>query len=82
MSDVAKVNAPLSYNKAAIQMQKPGTRLCQMYAHGERRWYVIPGGAVSESTATKIIEQPNVIGQQDALFPGLHQTWTIVQSGQ
>jgi hypothetical protein len=53
-----------------------------MYERGERRWYVVPGGAVSESTAAKIIAQSNVIAQHDGLFPGMDQTWIVIPTVQ
>jgi hypothetical protein len=40
-------------------------------------WFVVPGGPISADTAHMIIAQRNVIGQKDAMFPGLHQTWIV-----
>jgi hypothetical protein len=70
----------VSYKRAVLQLQKTGTRLCQMHKKGGQAWYLIPGGEISDETAHKLLMQPNVIGQDDALFPGLHQTW-IVRAG-
>jgi hypothetical protein len=71
------MSKPLSYSRAILQMNKAGTRLCQMHEKGELAWFLVPGGPISADTARMIIAQRNVIGQKDAMFPGLHQTWIV-----
>jgi hypothetical protein len=71
-------NAPLPYNKAYQLMHDPKVALVQQHENGEVIWCLMPGGRVTAATAAKIIEQPNVSGQYDALFPGQHQTWRII----
>jgi hypothetical protein len=46
---------------------------------GEPRWYVTLAGEVSAATAEKIRERPDVRGEPDAMFPGMHQTWRMVR---
>jgi hypothetical protein len=79
-SSKTNVNARLTYKRAIDQMQKPGTRLCQMHGPDGKRWFLLPGGPVSAEVASKIIAQSNVIGQPDALFPGMSQTWVVIPS--
>jgi hypothetical protein len=50
-------------------------RLVQMNTRDGPRWYVVPGGQVSEETARKIRAHPRVGAGRDGLFPGLDQTW-------
>jgi hypothetical protein len=64
-------------------MHRSGTRLVKMNA-GRRglEFYVIPGGPVTAETAKAIIAMPNVVGGKDGLFPGLDQTWRIIETPQ
>jgi hypothetical protein len=63
----------------ALQRVRTGSRLVHM--HGGKpndcHWFVLPGGAVSEQTATAIINHPSVIAGKDGLFPGHDQTWRM-----
>jgi hypothetical protein len=50
-------------------------RLAQMHTRHGVKWFLIPDGEVSEQTARRIRGMPQVVASQDALFPGLSQTW-------
>jgi hypothetical protein len=76
------VNARLTLKRAIDQMHKPGTRLCLMHGRDGKEWFLLPGGRVSAEVAAKLIMQSNVVGQPDALLPGMSQTWIIVPSVQ
>ena len=63
----------------ALRRMRSGARLVRM--HGARNglsWYVVPGGAVTDSVADKLRERPDVIAGRDGLFPGHDQTWRMV----
>jgi len=49
--------------------------LAQMHTRHGPRWYLIPGGEVSEQTAKRIRDMPQVAGSHDGLFPNINQTW-------
>jgi hypothetical protein len=42
--------------------------------HGPK-WFIVPGGEVSAETANRIRGMSQVVASEDALFPGLSQTW-------
>jgi hypothetical protein len=69
---VAKV---ISEKRAIELIRDKGRRLAQMHTRHGVKWFLIPGGEVSEQTATHIREMPQVVASGDALFPGLSQTW-------
>jgi hypothetical protein len=43
-------------------------------------WRLEPGGPVTEATAEAIKQHPQVRGSEDALFQGMHQSWSIQSS--
>lgn len=55
---------------------------CLAHMHGKPSdpysWYIIPGGAVTDLVAAKILKHPSVIGSNDGLFPQLDQTWRML----
>ena len=59
-------------NGALLQENRTGART-------ETRWFVTFAGQVSEATAQKIMNRPDVYGAPDAMFPGMHQTWRTVK---
>jgi hypothetical protein len=66
---------PLTERKA-IDLMRLGSVLICTNGSG---WCVAPGGLVTDEIAKKIKARPDVAGQQDALFPGLHQTWRMMR---
>jgi hypothetical protein len=73
-----KINAPMPFKKAMLEMHKADVRLIQQHERGEVAWYLTSGSRVTCDTAAKIREAPNVEGGADALFPGHHQTWRVI----
>jgi hypothetical protein len=64
---------------AAIDRIRDGAVLVHMHGkEGERRWFVVPGGAVTDETAARITEHPQVRSGHDGLFPQHDQTWRMV----
>lgn len=50
-------------------------RLAKMHTVRGPKWFIVPGGEVTIATAEKIRRMPQVVASEDALFPGLSQTW-------
>jgi hypothetical protein len=70
----------LGYNRAIEAMRKPDTRLVCMNsgkAIGGVAYYVVPGGAVDQVVADKIMAHPLVRAGHDGLWPGISQTWRM-----
>jgi hypothetical protein len=75
-----KIDAPMPFKEASLEMHKPDVWLIQQHERGEVAWYLTSGSRVTADTAAKIRAMPNVEGGADALFPGLHQTWRVIPS--
>ena len=62
----------------ALERMREGSRLIHMHSKaGERCWFVIPGGAVTDKTAEQIRQHPSIVGEKDGLFPGHDQTYRM-----
>ena len=61
--------------RKALDFMRTGSALICTNGSG---WCIAPGGGVTDDIAKKIKGRPDVVGQQDALFPGLHQTWRML----
>jgi hypothetical protein len=66
-------------SSAMNAMRRPGARLIQTFSYyGKPDYWIAPGGGrVDSKIAEQIIAHPQVIGGEDALFPGHHQTWRM-----
>jgi hypothetical protein len=58
---------------------RAGAKLVRMHGKpwDQHHWYVIPGGPVTDTVASKILDHPSVIGGNDGLFPQHDQTWSM-----
>lgn len=70
--------AALTYGRAIEAMRRPGTRLVQMHGGPDWGYYIVPGGRVEDSIATKIMAHPLVRASHDGLFPDISQTWRMI----
>ena len=61
----------------ALEFMRRGSRLVELHSKNNTEWWIVPGGYVSTDVAERIKRHPRAVGQQDALFPGLHQTWRM-----
>lgn len=66
----------ISYDKAIELMRRSGTRLVRMSGGT----FVVPGGRVEAATADRILKHPLVRGGKDDLFPGLPETWRMIDT--
>jgi hypothetical protein len=69
-------NSDLLTSGHALSCMRTGSRLVCMHG-GRHRWFVLPGGAVSDQVAAEIREHPSVVGGNDGLFPQHDQTWRM-----
>jgi hypothetical protein len=59
-----------------------GARLGRMHGKHRQEWFLIPGGPVEEKLAIELISMPDIIGEDDGLFPGLSQTYRRLRHGE
>ena len=64
----------LSLDKA-LDLMRRGARLMMM--HSDRQYYVVPGGHLKPADAQTILNRPDVLVFDDAVFPGHPQSWKI-----
>jgi hypothetical protein len=76
MSIKASIN---KLNDAMDAMRRQDARLIQTFSYyGKPDYWISPaGGRVEPDIAKRIIDDPQVVGGKDALFPGHHQTWRV-----
>ena len=68
---------PLSEHQALKYMRSGSRLLCTHGSPHRYRWFVLPGGALTDEAAANIKRHPSVVGQKDGLFPGHDQTWQM-----
>jgi hypothetical protein len=65
------------FHRAMTLMRRPGAHLLQTNGGARPGWYIAPdGGRVDPKIAERIREHP-LVGCEDSLWPGLHQTWRM-----
>jgi hypothetical protein len=64
----------LSYQTALAHMRR-GAPLLKVNGKSLVRFYIEPGGSVTDSTAAKLIEHPQVYPDHDGLLPDCNQSW-------
>jgi hypothetical protein len=58
-------------------LRERGRRLMRMHTPDGLRWFVVPGGLVSDQTAKKIVARPDARIFDDGLFPNNPQSYRI-----
>jgi hypothetical protein len=48
-----------------------------MHERDRIRWFVLPGGQVSDEVAARILKRPDVQPHHDGLFPGCSQIFQL-----
>jgi hypothetical protein len=70
----------LTLKDAIERLHHKDSRLAKMHTSTGPQWFILPeGGAVRDQDAEKILARTDIKGQQDALFPGLDQTFRMVR---
>jgi hypothetical protein len=61
----------------ALDLMREGKLLMRMHTVNGLRWFVIPGGKVTDSVAQRILARPDVQPSDPGLFPGCEQTFQL-----
>jgi hypothetical protein len=67
----------ISERNAAELLRDGRRRLMKMHTPDGPRWFIVPGGLVSDATAEKILARPDVHVFDDGLFPNNPQSYRI-----
>jgi hypothetical protein len=61
----------------AADLMRRGSILARMNTRYGTKWFIVPGGEVSEKVASELLNRPDVQPNNDGLFPGLSQTFRL-----
>jgi hypothetical protein len=61
----------------AADLMRAGSTLMQMHSRNGLRWYLVPGGEVTERVAAELLARSDVQPSNDGLFPGISQTFRL-----
>jgi hypothetical protein len=61
----------------AADLMRAGGVLTRLNTNHGPRWYIVPGGEVTDKIATELLERPDVQPNGDGLFPGISQTFRL-----
>jgi hypothetical protein len=61
----------------AADLMRAGGTLQKMHGNSGLRWYVVPGGEITENVASALLARPDVQPANDGLFPGISQTFRL-----
>ena len=61
----------------ALELMRKGNPLTKMHTHNGMRWFVVPGGQVTDTVARSILARPDVQPRDSGLFPGCEQTFQL-----
>jgi hypothetical protein len=60
----------------AVELMRDGRRhLVQMHMRFGMKWFLVPGGEVSDKVAQALLAHPRIQPSNDGLFPGISQTY-------
>ena len=61
----------------ALELMREGRLMQRMHTVHGRRWFIVPGGQISDRTAERILQRPDVQPHDNGLFPGCDQTFRL-----
>jgi hypothetical protein len=61
----------------ALDLMREGKLLMRMHTINGMRWFIVPGGKLSDSVAKRILARPDVQPHDNGLFPGCEQTFRL-----
>jgi hypothetical protein len=67
----------LSLRQAEMKLRKPDSYLMKLNTVSGAKYFVVPGGPVSDATARAILARPDIESRDNGLFPGVEQSWRI-----
>jgi hypothetical protein len=68
---------PMITEVNALALMREGRPLMRMHDVDRTRWFVVPGGQVTDAVAEKILARPDIQPCRDGLFPGCDQTFRM-----
>jgi hypothetical protein len=61
----------------ALDLMREGKPLMRMHTVHGMRWFIVPGGQVTDSVAGRILARRDVQPRDSGLFPGCDQTFQL-----
>jgi hypothetical protein len=61
----------------ALELMRENRPLMRMHTTDGLRWYVVPGGWITDAIAQQILRRSDVQPQRDGLFPNCDQTFRL-----
>jgi hypothetical protein len=61
----------------ALELMREGKLLMRMHTMNGLRWFVVPGGKITDRVAKCILARPDVQPHDSGLFPGCEQTFRL-----
>jgi hypothetical protein len=61
----------------ALELMREGKVLMRMHTVNGMRWFIVPGGKITDSVANRILARPDVQPHDSGLFPGCEQTFKL-----
>jgi hypothetical protein len=71
----------ISLAVALEALRRPDHLLVVLHGKSKPEWFVMPGGPVTEPTARRILERPDVQPHDTGLLPGHPQSWRLRARG-
>ena len=62
---------------SALELMRQGRPLMRMHTVNGMRWFIVPGGQVTDAVASRILARPDVQPRASGLFPGCEQTFQL-----
>ena len=67
----------ISLAGALEALRQPDHLLVLLHGKSKPEWFVMPGGPITELTARRILERPDVQPHDTGLLPGHPQSWRL-----
>ena len=61
----------------ALDLMREGSALMRMHTVKGMRWFVVPGGQVTDAVVARILARPDVQPRDSGLVPGCEQTFQL-----
>jgi hypothetical protein len=61
----------------ALELMREGRPLMKMHTVNGMRWFIVPGGQVTDAVAGRILARRDVQPRDSGLFPGCGQTFQL-----
>jgi hypothetical protein len=61
----------------ALGLMREGKPLMKMHTVNGMRWFIVPGGQVTDAVASRLLARPDVQPRDSGLFPGCERTFQL-----